>query len=512
MTNLNQSSLDLVKQVLNVWIKQYNEILQETNDKESTMAISINEFDELYGNIKEYVRDVHNEYLSEVNPKLAVELMKLTERKSDNLKEGLDRMYVPLYKFERLVKYVQNLGIKGISLQQGKQEQSLYVEAIKQTMTKWVNVFNEAYMRRAKQVRINNLDFWTFYESLQKYFKNEKGTTIAQVSQNMHMLLEKLNTRRLEEVSQHNNDYFPITESQFEQLMLFVNNEVEPTILTPDTKEVKGSEDEVEESVEELQAKIEKLKKNLESERKDHCETKESMRTEIDGLYDTISQLTDDLVDATEKADDLAKTLGYAVSNYKLLEQHEQTVAFDTETNLFPLGDMHVSDLDSYPFIAICPSKFGYSKVNSVITGKPANGKNYHFKEDIIEKMKEQGLLVDFGDSNPDKVTKEGNLEQQVGKQLLDSYNNMPSEFKKMVNIQLFLTLVKQMSNAQKVGDIKDLKVESIFPNYKVVDGKISEVKHPIPPINPLGEGVLDMLKNVNNLPVFVVNHKGKTE
>lgn len=54
MTNLHQSSLDLVKQVLNVWIKKYNAELQKTGDLNTSMALEGNEIKVLYDNLRWY--------------------------------------------------------------------------------------------------------------------------------------------------------------------------------------------------------------------------------------------------------------------------------------------------------------------------------------------------------------------------------------------------------------------------------------------------------------------------
>ncbi|MGF2715218.1 hypothetical protein ACQUY5_23655 [Bacillus cereus] len=530
MCNQVESSLERVKLVLNLWIKQYNEVLQETNDKESTIAIGMNEFDEFSTNIRAYAKEVSDKHLTDVNPKLAIEVMKLAEKKEENLKEGLDRLYVPLFKLERLVKYVQNLGIKGISLQQGKQEQPMYAEAIKQTTIKWVNIFNEAYVRKADKVLLNSLDFWVFYESLQKYFTNEKGTTIEQVSRNIHMLLEKLNTKRLDEVNNKNSDYFPVTEVQFEQLMLFVNKEVNPIVLPSKEKGVVGGITNKDGKIAILEEQLASVQHKLKIECIEHEKTKESMNAKIDDLYNTISELTDDLVTATEKADDLAKTLGYAVHDNKLLETHEEMIAFDTETNLPPMGNMHEGTFfGNIPFVGGCMAKHEYPSTNSIIAGKPANGKNMYvatglrelaeenglmkenkesqelnLKEDksenkckglklkgnIVEQMKEQGLLVDFGPSFPDKFTKEPNMEQQIGKQILENYNSMSPEFKKMVGIQTFIAFMRQMADMKMAEDVAEQSQTS----------------------NPFGEDVISLLKKQKNLPVFVVTHNGKTK
>lgn len=273
------------------------------------------------------------------HPKLSALITSLDDSRMINRNQGETVVYATLKEVKRIVAYVSNLGVKGLTLSEGKLDELeevsfaiVYVEPIKQVLSQWTNAFNEAYLRNKESVLIHVQDFKAFYENLNKFALETKGDVLHELNTNMYAVLEELNQDRLHAESQKQN-YFIIGVKEFEKLTLFYNRYVNPTVIR--------AEETVSETVEELQAKVEKLKKDLEVERKEHMETKESMKAEQEELYTTISELTDDLVEVSEKADNLAKVLGYEVFNNAQLQENSGLIGFDTETNLFPFGDIH---------------------------------------------------------------------------------------------------------------------------------------------------------------------------
>ncbi|WP_257154785.1 hypothetical protein [Bacillus toyonensis] len=513
MTNLHQSSLDLVKQVLNVWIKKYNAELQKTGNLNTNVALEGNEIKVLYDNLRKYCGEELKSELGVEHPKLSSSITILDDARIINRNEGSTIVYATLHEIKKIVAYVSNLGVKGLSLSQGKIDEleelsfaMVYVEPIKQILNKWVNAFNEAYHRNKESVLIHVKDFEGFYENLTKFALETKGDVLHELNTNMYAVLEELNQDRLHAESQHQN-YFIMGAKEFEKLAMFHHRFVKPTVIQ--------AKETVSETVEELQAKVEKLKKDLEVERKEHIETKESMKAENEELYTTISELTDELVEASEKADNLAKVLGYEVFNNVQLQENGGLIGFDTETyvpfeSICPTGRLKPYNPES---IAKCETPVftghNFFSENKVIVGKPANGKNMFFptslkelakqmglteqnkapqelnlkegkaenkgkdlklKGNIVEQMKQQGLLVDIGPSFPDKFETEGKTEQQIGSDILKLYNGMKPGFKKMMNMQMFLAMLHAQTKAQEVGDGEEIATNSGFPVFVITN------------------------------------------
>ncbi|EAO56536.1 hypothetical protein RBTH_05471 [Bacillus thuringiensis serovar israelensis ATCC 35646] len=451
------------------------------------MALEGNEIKVLYDNLRWYCGRELGVELAVKHPKLSALITSLDDSRMINRNQGETVVYATLKEVKRIVAYVSNLGVKGLTLSEGKLDELeevsfaiVYVEPIKQVLSQWTNAFNEAYLRNKESVLIHVQDFKAFYENLNKFALETKGDVLHELNTNMYAVLEELNQDRLHAESQKQN-YFIIGVKEFEKLTLFYNRYVNPTVIR--------AEETVSETVEELQAKVEKLKKDLEVERKEHMETKESMKAEQEELYTTISELTDDLVEVSEKADNLAKVLGYEVFNNAQLQENSGLIGFDTETNLFPFGDIHsVIFTGSTSILPSSMTKHTHCKENVVVSEKPGSGKAYNLKEE----MEKQGYIVDTGTAHPDKVSLKPCIEQQIGKQLLEDYNKMEPEFKEMVNIQTFITMMRQLADVKMVGDVKEQE-------------KTSSPLQGITPQN--SEDVIKILKKQTSLPVFLVTH-----
>ncbi|MRB31261.1 hypothetical protein GH891_32405, partial [Bacillus thuringiensis] len=148
MTNLHQSSLDLVKQVLNVWIKKYNAELQKTGDLNTSMALEGNEIKVLYDNLRWYCGRELGVELAVKHPKLSALITSLDDSRMINRNQGETVVYATLKEVKRIVAYVSNLGVKGLTLSEGKLDELeevsfaiVYVEPIKQVLSQWTNAF-----------------------------------------------------------------------------------------------------------------------------------------------------------------------------------------------------------------------------------------------------------------------------------------------------------------------------------------------------------------------------------